>query len=120
MVEKRGETDATDLGRICLFTVDDPGRPVELCGLVTVSHVLATNILRDVREHITNLLGGTMTRYESLLDSALATATLRFRQRLADAGHDGAVGVRIAHPSIVAGGAEIVIYGTGFRWKGGG
>lgn len=92
------------------------GRRIETGAMVTATAVEASNLLRDVRELITNALGGRMRRYEKLLERVLATGEERFRERLAAEGYDGALGVRLANPKIVDGGAELVIYGTGFRF----
>jgi uncharacterized protein YbjQ (UPF0145 family) len=92
------------------------GRPIELGELVTVAVVQAGNIVRDFREMITNLLGGRMKRYENLLDATVERGKARFREKLAAEGYDGAVGVRFASPKIVDGGAELIIFGTGFKY----
>lgn len=102
--------------RLITLEAADLGRPIEIGEMVTVSVVQASNLIRDVRELITNALGGRMRRYEDLLDTAVARGLARFREELAAQGYDGALGVRFAHPDIVSGGAELVIYGTGFRY----
>lgn len=93
-----------------------PGRAVELGGLVAVPAVQASNIVRDARELLVNIFGGRMTRYEGLLESTVERGLERFREKLVAEGYDGALGVRFSHPSIVDGGAEILVYGTGFRY----
>lgn len=101
-----------------LITLERPpeGRAVEIGEMVLVSTVEASNIVKDVREMITNLFGGQMLRYERLLDRTLARGLEKFRAELAAQGYDGALGVRVSHPNIVMGGAELVVYGTGFRF----
>lgn len=100
-----------------LFTADAPdvGHPIELGGMVSVAVVEASNIVRDVIEYIRNIFGGRMSRYEGLLDRVLARAEDRFKEALAEKGYDGAVAVRFAHPNVVSGGAELIVYGTGYR-----
>lgn len=106
-----------------LLTVENPpngrvgGRPIELGGLVSTSAVQASNIVRDVVEMVRNAVGGRMTRYERLLDLTQERALARFQEKLAEAGYDGAVGVRFAHPTVVDGGSELIVYGTGFRYQ---
>ena len=48
--------------------------PIERGELVYACAVSGANILRDMREAITNTLGGNMTRYEALLDKTIARA----------------------------------------------
>lgn len=96
----------------------DDDRPIEIGEMVAVSAVQASNLLKDVRELITNAFGGRMRRYERLLDHTMRMALARFRSELAAQGYDGAIGVRFAHPTVVQGGVELVVYGTGFRFRG--
>lgn len=109
---------AAALGRIKLISIERPpeGRRVEIGDMVAVSAVEASNIVRDVREMVTNALGGRMRRYERLIEATMARAELRFRAELEAHGYDGAVGVRYTHPKIVDGGAELIVFGTGFRY----
>ena len=102
-----------------LISIETPpaDREGEMGELVCVAVVQASNVIRDVREMITNALGGRMVRYETLLETTLQRGFARLREELAARGYDGAVGVRLAHPDIVAGGAELVVYATGFRFR---
>lgn len=109
-----------ELAQIRLISLETPpGGPdaVEIGEMVSVAVVEASNIIRDVRELVTNALGGRMKRYEALLEIALKRGEARFREELLARGYDGALGVRFAHPTVVDGGAELVVYGTGFRWR---
>lgn len=102
---------------IALYTVDVPGEPIEIGTLVVASHVEAVNIIRDLRERWTNITGGHMHRYRTLLDSAMEEVRRSFIETLKRNGYDGAVGIRFATPNLTDGGAEVVMYGTGFRRK---
>ena len=102
-----------------MTTLTSPGKPHETGEMVHASHVLAVNVVKDLREMMTNLIGGSMRRYETLLEEAIGEVKRRFCEELRAQGYDGAVGVRIAHPQVVGGGAELIIYGTGFRWTDG-
>ncbi len=116
----RKSADTERLAQIRLITIETPPGghdAVEIGEMVTVAVVEASNIIRDVRELVTNALGGRMKRYEALLEIALARAETRFREELLSRGYDGALGVRFAHPTVVDGGAELVVFGTGFRWR---
>ena len=92
------------------------GREVREGGIVFAVAVSAANILRDIREHITNTLGGRMTRYESLAEETISRALAMLEEKAKAAGYDGVVGVRISHPKIAEGGMEVVVYGTGFHY----
>jgi len=100
-----------------LYTVEQlNGRAIREGELLTANAVCASNIVRDIREIVTNTFGGTMTRYEKLLDIALERAIASLEAKARAKGYDGVVAVRIVHPSIVDGSAAVVIYGTGFNF----
>jgi uncharacterized protein YbjQ (UPF0145 family) len=91
---------------------DGPVRHGEMLYACAVS---GANILRDVREAITNTLGGQMTRYETLLDRTIARALDALAERAREKGYDGVLAIRISHPEITEGAIEVVVSGTGFH-----
>ena len=93
-------------------TISD--RPVRHGEMLYACAVSGANILRDVREAITNTFGGQMTRYESLLDKTIARALEELAERARAKGYDGVLAVRISHPVITDGAVEVVVAGTGF------
>jgi uncharacterized protein YbjQ (UPF0145 family) len=103
-----------------LFTTDRlSDRPIREGELIYVAVVNASNILRDIREMITNTFGGRMKRYETLMDTTLNQALEKLETQARSNGYDGCVGVRISHPRIVDGACEIFVYGTGFNYVAG-
>lgn len=88
--------------------------PVRHGEIVFACAVSGANVLRDMREAITNTLGGRMTRYESLLDATIARAMETLAERAHAKGYDGVLGVKISHPVITDGAIEVVVSGTGF------
>jgi uncharacterized protein YbjQ (UPF0145 family) len=94
------------------------GRPIELGGVVFATAIAGANVIRDVREAITNTLGGRMTRYEELVEKTMARAFEALGSKAAEAGYDGVLAIRVSHPVITDGAVEIVITGTGFRYRG--
>ena len=68
---------------VLLITADvlpERYRDAEIGSLVVVTHVAAIHALKDIREQITNLLGGEMTRYEALLQSSVDQALEKTRR----------------------------------------
>ncbi len=105
-----------DLPDCPLYAMDAlPNEPMELGGLITVVAVYAANVVRDIRENIRNLVGGRMVHYERLIQEALAVALRDLQTAAREQGYDGVVGVKIAHPKVVDGAVEVIIYGNGFR-----
>jgi uncharacterized protein YbjQ (UPF0145 family) len=92
-----------------------PGAEIELGELITVTHVAAANVVKDIRENIRNLVGGRMTHYEALIGNAVANALRELDQKAQSQGYDGVIGVKISHPVVVEGAVEVIVYGNGFR-----
>jgi uncharacterized protein YbjQ (UPF0145 family) len=102
---------------MALYTTDRlSGRKVKEGELLWVSAVHAANIFRDVREMITNTLGGKMRRYERLMDATVSRALAELEAKAKGKGYDGCLGVQISHPRIADGACEILIYGTAFNF----
>ena len=100
-----------------LVTSEDLGdEPIERGELVYACAVAGANILRDMREAITNTIGGRMLRYERLLDKTMAAAFENLRERAREQSYDGVLGIRVSHPMITSGAIEVVVTGTGFRY----
>ncbi len=92
-----------------------PGAEIELGELLTVVHVAAANVVKDIRENIRNLVGGRMGHYEALIQGAVDGALQELDAKALARGYEGVIGVRISHPLVVEGGVEVVVYGNGFR-----
>lgn len=86
--------------------------------MIWVAVVSAANILRDLREMITNTFGGRMRRYERLMEVTLQRALTELETKAREKGYDGCLAVRISHPRLADGACEIFIYGTGFHFIG--
>jgi uncharacterized protein YbjQ (UPF0145 family) len=95
-------------------TVDD--RPVRHGDIVYAMAVSGANIVRDMREAITNTIGGHMTRYEDLIDRTVQRALDLLAARARAKGYDGVLAIRVSHPVITDGAVEVVVTGTGFNF----
>jgi uncharacterized protein YbjQ (UPF0145 family) len=78
--------------------------------------ISGANIVRDMREAITNTLGGNMTRYEALVDQTMQRALDLLEERARAKGYDGVLAIRFSHPVITDGAVEVVVAGTGFTY----
>ena len=94
-----------------------PDRAISEGEIVYACAVSGANILRDMREALINTIGGHMTKYEALLDETIARALDRLAERARAQGYDGVLGIRISHPTITSGAIEVVVAGTGFRYR---
>ncbi len=93
-----------------------PGVAIEQGEMIYAVAVSGANILRDMREAITNTLGGHMTRYETLLDQTIARVLETLAEKARAKGYDGVVAVRLSHPVITDGAVEVVATGTGIKF----
>lgn len=99
---------------IPIVTTDTLGAtPIRHGAVIHATAVSGANILRDLREAVTNTLGGKMLRYEKLLNATIERALDTLESRALDAGYHAVVGLRISHPVITDGAIEIVAIGTG-------
>jgi uncharacterized protein YbjQ (UPF0145 family) len=94
-----------------------PESNIEIGELLTVVVVKAANVAKDIQENIRNLVGGKMSHYEKLIKSAVDEALEELEKKANEKGYDGVIGVKICHPTVVTGGAEIIVYGNGFKNK---
>jgi uncharacterized protein YbjQ (UPF0145 family) len=100
-----------------IVTTDTLGdTPIRLGSLVFASAIVGANIVRDMREAVTNYIGGNMTRYEYVLDKTIDRAMDILSERAKEKGYDGVVAMRISHPTIVMGALEVVVTATGFNY----
>ena len=90
---------------------------VEIGELLVASGVVAANAVKDLKENIRNFIGGPMKHYENLVEQAIFRAISKLIEQAQSKGYDGLTGFRISHPSLVEGGAEVVVYANGFRFK---
>lgn len=110
----RSRHPVANAGRLAMVTTDTIGElEVRPGGLVHAAAVSGANVLRDMREAITNTIGGKMVRYEELLDQTITRALDILEANARAEGYDAVVGVRISHPVITDGAIEIVAIGTG-------
>ncbi len=90
---------------------------IEIGELLVCVSVTAANVVNDIRENIRNLVGGRMRHYEKLIELSVSNAMVDLDAKAKAKGYDGVIGVKVANPSVVDGGVEIIVYGNGFRRK---
>ena len=61
-------------------------------------------------------VGGELKTYSDLMDEGMELALARLREKAEAAGADGVYGVRVATPQVTGGAAEIIVYGTAYRF----
>ena len=98
-------------------TENVPGKEYEMLGMVKGSTVQTVNFVRDIGAGLKNLIGGELTKYNDMMNSARSLATQRMVQEAENFGADAIVSVRYASASIMQSAAEVMAYGTAVKFK---
>ncbi len=92
------------------------GKNIEMLGLVRGSTVQTVNAIRDIGAGRKTVVGGTLTKYNEMMDNARRIATDRMEAEARAMGADAVIGVRYTTSSIMQGAAEVLAYGTAVRF----
>lgn len=94
-----------------------PGTDFEVLGLVRGSAVIAKDAATDFMAGFANLVGGEISCYTDLLEEARQTATDRLEEEAEKLGADAVINIRYSTASVMAGAAEVLVYGTAVRYR---
>lgn len=90
-----------------------PGRQVkEVLGIVRGNTVRARNAGEDFKAVLRNMIGGEVLEYTKLLAEAREQALDRMMDSARELGADAVIGTHFATSSLMAGAAELMVYGT--------
>ena len=88
----------------------------EVLGIAKGSTVRARNIGRDFFAGLKNIIGGEISEYTNLLNTAREEATQRMIDDAKRMGADAIVNVRISTSAVMQGASEILAYGTAVKF----
>ena len=86
-------------------------RATRTLGLVRGSAIRGRHIGKDLIAHLRNAVGGEIPEYTKMMSEAREQALDRMIEEARDLGGTAIVGVRFATSSMMAGAAEILVYG---------
>ena len=92
------------------------GKNLEVLGLVKGSTIQTVNAVRDIGAGLKTLVGGELTKYNEMMNSARALATRRMVEEAEALGADAVVGMRYTSASVMQSAAEVMAYGTAVRF----
>ncbi len=92
------------------------GKELEMVGLVKGGTIQSKNIGRDITQGFKTLVGGELTAYSDMMNTARALATKRMVAEAEELGADAIVNVRYASSAVMAGAAEVMAYGTAVKF----
>ena len=103
---------------IVVNTETVPGRQIaEALGVVRGSTIRAKHIGRDIMAGLRNVVGGEVKEYTEMLTETRNESVHRMKEEARALGADAVVNVRFATSQVMAGAAELLVYGTAVRFK---
>jgi uncharacterized protein YbjQ (UPF0145 family) len=93
------------------------GKELEYLGLVRGSIVLTRHIGKNIMAGFKSIAGGEIQQFTGLLQEARNTATERMVQEAKALGADAITAIRYATSQIMDPAAEVMVYGTAFKYK---
>ena len=93
------------------------GRQLEMLGLVKGSTIQTVHAGKDIMNSFKTLVGGELTSYNEMMNTARALATKRMCEEAEALGADAIVNIRYASSSIAQAAAEVMAYGTAVKYK---
>ena len=93
------------------------GRELETLGLVKGSTIQTVNMVRDLGAGLKTLVGGELTKYNEMMNTARALATKRMVEEAEAMDADAVVCVRYGSASVMQNAAEVMAYGTAVKFK---
>ena len=105
------------MSNITLSTRTFPPAGTQDIGIIYGVSCLSSNFLRDTKATIRNLtVGGELSDYAAMIHKGVEVARKRLIAEAEKVKADGVYGVIIATPQVAGGAAEIIMYGTAFKY----
>lgn len=102
---------------IALSTCAFPPSGSQELGIIYGVSCFSSNFFRDTAATVRNLtVGGELEGYTSMISKGVEVSEQRLRDEARKLGADGVFGVRIATPQVAGGAAEVIMYGTAYRY----
>ncbi len=93
------------------------GKELEILSIVKGGTIQTKNVGRDILESFKTLVGGELQSYNKMMNDARALATKRMVEEAKELGADAVINIRYATSSVMAGSAEVIVYGTAVKFK---
>lgn len=90
---------------------------VEALGIVKGTVVQSKNIGRDFMAGMKTIVGGEITGYTEMLNTARSIATKRMVDDANSLGADAVINIRYGSSAVMSGAAEVIAYGTAVKLK---
>ena len=92
------------------------GKKFEMLGLVRGTTIQSVHVGKDIVNSFKTLVGGELTSYTEMMNTARAVATKRMAEDAEAMGADAIINIRYASSQVMQGAAEIIAYGTAVKY----
>ena len=93
------------------------GVEFETLGLVMSNTIQTKNAFSDIGQAFKTLVGGELKAYSEMMEKARNIAVERIIEEATTMGADAIINVKFGTSSVMAGAAEILVYGTAVKFK---
>lgn len=87
-----------------------------MLGLVKGSTIQSKHLGKDIAQAFKHMLGGELSSYNDMMNTARAVATRRMVAEAEALGADAVVNIRYASSAVMQGAAEVIAYGTAVKF----
>lgn len=102
---------------ITLSTRTFPPSGTQDIGIIYGVSCLSSNFIRDTKASLRNLtVGGELGDYAEMIQKGVEIARERLTEEAERVNADGVYAVMISTPQVAGGAAEIIMYGTAFKY----
>ena len=91
------------------------GKEFEMIGMVKGATIQSVHAGKDIMNSFKTLVGGELTSYTEMMETARAKATIRMCEDAERMGADAIVNIRYTSSSVTQGAAEVMVYGTAVK-----
>ena len=92
------------------------GKKFEMLGLVRGTTIQSVHVGKDIVNSFKTLVGGELTSYTEMMNTARAVATKRMAEDAEAMGADAIINIRYASSQVMQGAAEIIANGTAVKY----
>ncbi len=105
------------MSNITLSTRTFPPSGTQDIGIIYGVSCLSSNFIRDTKASLKNLtVGGELGDYAEMIQKGVEIARERLTEEAERVNADGVYAVMISTPQVAGGAAEIIMYGTAFKY----
>lgn len=105
------------MSNITLSTRTFPPSGTQDIGIIYGVSCLSSNFIRDTKASLRNLtVGGELGDYAEMIQKGVEIARERLTEEAERVNADGVYAVMISTPQVAGGAAEIIMYGTAFKY----